>query len=65
VTEIVERLKLGLSQLSVRARAELAAFLIPSLDGEPADDIEAAWDEELTRRMAEIEGGTAFGQQTD
>jgi putative addiction module component (TIGR02574 family) len=65
VTEIAERLKLELSQLSIRDRAELAAFLIHSLDEEPEDDVEAAWDETLARRMAEIENGTASGQSAD
>jgi len=65
VTDTAERLKLELSQLSIRDRAELAAFLIQSLDEEPADDVEAAWDEELARRMAEIEGGNACSQPAD
>ncbi|WP_204140160.1 addiction module protein [Halomicronema sp. CCY15110] len=65
MTETAERLKLELSQLSIRDRAALAAFLIQSLDEEPEDDVEAAWEETLSRRMAEIENGTASGQPAD
>lgn len=49
-------------QLSPRERGELAHRLIASLDG-PAEDapeaIAQAWDEEIARRVAEIEAGTA------
>ena len=62
MTDTVERLKLELSQLSIHGRAELAAFLIQSLDEEPADDVEAAWDKELARRLAEIEEDNAYSQ---
>ena len=65
MTETAKRLKLELSQLSIRDRAKLAAFLIQSLDEELADDVEAAWDETLARRMAEIENGTASSQPAD
>jgi putative addiction module component (TIGR02574 family) len=40
------------------ARAELAAELIASLDGPPDPDAESAWDAEIERRIAAIEGGT-------
>jgi putative addiction module component (TIGR02574 family) len=62
MTETVERLKLELSQLSVKDRAELAYFLIHSLDEEVDYDVESAWDIQLTRRMQEINEGTAFGK---
>ena len=49
-------------QLTPRERGELAHRLILSLDG-PADDtpeaIAQAWDEEIARRVAEIDAGTA------
>ena len=38
-------------------RAQLAQQLIASLDRDP--EIEAAWDEEIRRRVAELEKGTA------
>jgi putative addiction module component (TIGR02574 family) len=47
-------------RLPVGARAALAAELIESLDdGEPDEEVEAAWAQEIKRRLAEIETGTA------
>ncbi len=62
MTEIAEKLKLELSQLSIQERAELAHFLIHSLDGEIDENIEARWDVELERRMQEIHNNTASGK---
>jgi len=46
-------------RLNDQARAELAVELIASLDG-PADaDTDAAWADEIERRVASIEAGTA------
>jgi len=47
------------SELSEEERASLAGLLIESLEGEPDPDVEAAWDAEIQRRVAEIEAGTA------
>ena len=46
MTEIAEKLKSQLSQLSIQERAELAHFLIHSLDEGVDADAEAAWDAE-------------------
>ena len=49
-------------QLPLKERSELAHRLIVSLDGEPEDSPEAialAWGEEIARRVAEIDAGTA------
>ena len=54
MTEIAEKLKVELSQLSIQDRAELAYFLIHSLEESIDDDVEVAWDRELTRRLDEI-----------
>jgi putative addiction module component (TIGR02574 family) len=64
MTEIAERLKIELSQLSAEDRAELAYFLIHSLDEEIDIDYDAerAWKIELTRRMQEIDNDTASGK---
>lgn len=62
MTETAEKLKLELSQLSTKERAELAYFLIHSLEQEADDDVESTWDTELTRRMQEIRNGTASGE---
>jgi putative addiction module component (TIGR02574 family) len=48
-----EALKLDVSQ-----RADLAAELLASLDGEPEDQVEAAWAAEIQRRIDRIEAGT-------
>jgi putative addiction module component (TIGR02574 family) len=45
--------------LDTRERAEIAAQLIASLDGEPDEDVEAAWAAEVDRRIAEVETGRA------
>ena len=47
---------LGLSETE---RAELAYNLVTSLDGPSDTDVEAAWDAEILRRLAEVESGTA------
>ena len=45
-------------RLSDRERGELAAVLIDSLDRQQDDDAESAWDEEIARRLAELDNGT-------
>ena len=46
-------------RLPADQRAKLALELIRSLDDERDDDAAAAWDEEIERRAAEVEAGTA------
>jgi putative addiction module component (TIGR02574 family) len=54
--EVSELLKKALT-LPPKARAELAGSLLESLD-EPADEgVEAAWSEEIKRRLQEIDSG--------
>ncbi|MGK2913831.1 MAG: addiction module protein [Porticoccaceae bacterium] len=48
--------------LPIKERGELIHRLIVSLDGEPEgtpEEIAKAWDEEIARRVAEIDAGTA------
>lgn len=45
------------AELSDADRAELAALLLESLEGEPDEGVEAAWAEEIERRVREIENG--------
>jgi putative addiction module component (TIGR02574 family) len=45
-------------QLPERDRAALAGLLIETLDPVPETDVEAAWSEEIQRRLAEVDAGT-------
>ncbi len=45
------------TDLPERERAELAGMLIESLDGPPDENVEAAWAEEVERRVREIDSG--------
>lgn len=57
MTQLAEKLKTELAQLPIEDRAELASFLIESLDEGADRDAEAAWDTELARRADEIRTG--------
>lgn len=65
MTEAAEKLISQLSQLSTKERAEVAHFLIHSLDEEVDAGAEATWDAELGRRMEEIRSGKALGEPAD
>ena len=55
--EVSELLKKALA-LPPEARAALADSLLESLDEEPVDEgVEAAWSEEIKRRIEEIDSG--------
>lgn len=54
--EATELLKKALS-LPVEERADLAGSLIESLEDADDDSVAAAWDEEIARRMTEIDSG--------
>lgn len=63
--ETISRDALG---LPVQQRAALARALIRSLDEGPEPDeaaVEAAWDEEIARRVNEIESGRVTGRPAD
>jgi putative addiction module component (TIGR02574 family) len=45
------------SELSERERAELAGLLLESLEGKPDQDVEAAWAEEIERRVRQLDSG--------
>ena len=62
MTEAAKELKARLALLSPQERAELAQFLIGSLDEQVDPGSEAAWDAELARRASEIESGKAVGK---
>ena len=62
MTALAEKLKPQLTTLSAADRAELASYLLESLDG-PADAGAApAWDAELIRRAEEVRSGRAQGR---
>jgi hypothetical protein len=65
MTKTAENLKIELAQLPVQDRAELAYFLIHSLDEGVDDNVFDAWDRELTQRLAEIYAGTANGEPSE
>ncbi|HEV2729501.1 MAG TPA: addiction module protein [Terriglobales bacterium] len=55
--DVSELLKKAMA-LPAEARAAPASSLLDSLDEEPADEgVEAAWDEEIKRRIEEIDSG--------
>ena len=61
----IEKLKAELAVLTERERADLAHFLLESLQDAGVDtdaDVEAAWDIELARRADEIEAQHSRGQ---
>jgi hypothetical protein len=49
-------------QLDLPERAELAAELLASLDGEPDADVEAAWAAEIERRATRARSGEDAGR---
>jgi putative addiction module component (TIGR02574 family) len=57
--ELTEELAQMARALPPEDRARLAEELLASLHQEGHSGIEAAWDEEIRRRIAEIESGTA------
>ena len=60
MTIILEELENQALQLSPQERSELIHRLIISLDGEPKESpeiIAKAWDEEIARRVADMESG--------
>ncbi len=62
MTETAERMKTKLLGFSLQDRAELAHFLIESLDVGQDPDAEPAWDAELSRRLTDIENGREPGE---
>ena len=57
----LEGLKESASELSASERAELAHFLLKTLDA-PEDGVSQAWRTELQRRMADLRSGSVVGK---
>lgn len=53
----IEELLREASELPETQRAELAGRLLESLDGQPEEGVEAAWAEEVERRVRQLESG--------
>ncbi len=62
MTEEMKKLLSVALGLSVRERAEIAAELIASMDGEPDADVEAAWAAEIERRARRALSGQTKGE---
>lgn len=57
---VLDELEAQAMKLTIRERGELAHRLLVSLDGEPEgtpEEIARAWDEEIARRVADMEAG--------
>ena len=64
MSAVLESLKAQALKLSAPDRDELIRALIASIDGESDDTPEAiarAWDEEIARRVADLEAGRTAG----
>ena len=61
----LEKLKSELVGLTVAESAELAHFLIDSIDTNADEDAESAGDTELARRAAEIQRGRVHGKPAE
>lgn len=64
MTETVEKLKSQVSALSGEERADLAYFLLTSLEPEESG-VEQAWRSEIARRVADIRSGRAKGRPAE
>lgn len=64
MTETVKRFKSQLERLSQEERAELAYFLLQSLEPEEGG-ASAAWNTEIARRVDEIHSGRAEGKPAE
>ncbi len=61
MNSILDGWKSELGRLTLEDRAELARFLLDSLDPED-EGVEAAWDEVAAKRVAEVRSGRARGR---
>ena len=59
MTKTTESVLADALRLDPKARAEIAAELLASLDGPEDADAASAWDEEIQRRVDALEQGTA------
>src|SRR5205823_2234153 len=62
MSETALQLRSQLAMLSAQDRAELAHFLLRSLDEEADPDAAEAWHRELAERLQQIKSGKAVGE---
>lgn len=62
MTALAEKLKPQLTTLSPADRAELASYLLESLDGPAEANAAQAWEAELIQRADEVRSGQAQGR---
>ncbi len=66
MTQTVEQLKSQIGGLSQRERAELAHFILTTLDPEEDEkEVAAAWEAEVARRVEQINSGQIVGKPAD
>lgn len=61
MTAAAQALKTQLDQLSDSDKAEIASYLIEVLE-ERGYELDPEWDEEIDRRISEVENGTVSGE---
>jgi putative addiction module component (TIGR02574 family) len=59
MTDLVTELSQRARELTPEDRARLAEELLASLEEKLEPEVDAAWNEELRKRIAEVENGTA------
>lgn len=59
--QTLEQIKSEAGNLTPEERAELAQYLLSTLDEESEADVTAAWNAELARRAEKIKSGKAVG----
>ncbi len=64
MAETVEQMKTRAGELSGTDRAELAYYLLSTLEPEE-EGVEEAWQMEIARRLAEVRQGHAKGRPVD
>ena len=57
MADLVAELSARALGLAPEDRARLAEELLASLESDQAPEVDAAWDEEIRRRIAEVESG--------
>lgn len=59
MSDLVKELSQRAHELAPEDRARLAQELLASLEDDVDPEVDAAWEEEIRKRIAEVESGTA------